>query len=326
MDAAIHLHSVSKTYRTGVKALRGLAMQVGQGEIFGLLGPNGAGKSTLVRILLRLVHATECRGTMLGQPIGHIETLRRVGYLPEHVQYAPHLTPLDLIDLAGRLTGVPSSVRIKRGNQLLEAVGMERWRNDQLATFSKGMKQRVGLAQALINDPDIVFLDEPTDGVDPVGRKDIRTLMLDLRSRGKTVFVNSHLLGELELVCDRVAILCRGQVVKEGKISDLTRQQARYTVVVEGDFLLQEGVVTLAMSLGGSVALNPEHTHTVITIPSGRPQVVQPLIDEIRKLGAVIESVTPARQTLEELFLDVVLTGGQKNAQQPQPEAQLTQF
>ena len=322
MDSAIHLHSVSKTYRTGVQALRGLAMQVGHGEIFGLLGPNGAGKSTLVKVLLRLVRPSQCQGTMLGQPIGHVETLRRVGYLPEHVQYAPHLTPLDLIDLAGRLTGVPSGLRAKRSKELLAAVGMERWKKDRLATFSKGMKQRVGLAQALINDPDIVFLDEPTDGVDPVGRRDIRTLMMELRARGKTVFINSHLLGELELVCDRVAILCRGQVMKEGKISELTLQHARFDVVAEGDLLAAEGLVAVARTLGGTVALTPDHTQTIITIPTSRPQVVQPVIDEIRKLGAVIESVNPARQTLEELFLDVVLSGGQQSAKQLHPEAQ----
>lgn len=324
MDPAISIHSLSKTYRNGVKALRGLSMDVGRGEVFGLLGPNGAGKSTLVKILLTLVRPTHCDGQMLGHPLGHRETLRKVGYLPEHVQYSEHLTPTELLDLSGKLTGVKQPVREKRIKELLAAVGMDRWKKDRLATFSKGMKQRVGLAQALMNDPEIVFLDEPTDGVDPLGRKDIRELILALRARGKTIFVNSHLLGELELICDRVAILCQGKVLRQGKLADLTRYGSRYEVLAEGDLFDQEGLLTVVKTLGGTVALTPERGHTVISIPTSRPQVIQPVIDELRRLGRVIESVTPARQTLEELFMDVVLTGGSRPANLSQPEAQFS--
>ena len=324
MDLAISIRSLSKTYRNGVKALRGLSMDVGRGEVFGLLGPNGAGKSTLVKILLTLVRPTQCDGQMLGQAIGHRETLRRVGYLPEHVQYSEHLTPIELLDLSGRLTGVKQPVREKRIKELLAAVGMDRWKKDRLATFSKGMKQRVGLAQALMNDPEIVFLDEPTDGVDPLGRKDIRELIMTLRSRGKTIFVNSHLLGELELICDRVAILCQGKVLRQGKLAELTRYGSRYEVLAEGDLFDQEGLLTVVKTLGGTVALTPERGQTVISVPTSRPQVIQPVIDELRRLGRVIESVTPARQTLEELFVDVVLTGGSRPADLSQPEAQFS--
>jgi ABC-2 type transport system ATP-binding protein len=232
------------------------------------------------------------------------------------------MTPQDLLDLAGKLTGVPSSLRAKRSKELLLAVGMERWKKDRLGYFSKGMKQRVGLAQALMNDPDIVFLDEPTDGVDPLGRKDIRELILNLRARGKTVFVNSHLLGELEMICDRVAILCQGQVVRQGTLAELTQQGARYEVVAEGDLFQQEALVTVVRTLGGTVALTSDATQTLISIPTSRPQVVQPVIDELRRLGSVIHRVTPTRQSLEELFVDVVMTGGKPAPQsQPQPEA-----
>lgn len=296
-------------------------MEVSSGEVFGLLGPNGAGKSTLVKILLRLVQPTECIGHMLGKPIGHVPTLKRVGYLPEHVRFADHLTPADMMDFAGKLCGMSGIARSKRIQELLLAVGMEQWKKERLGSFSKGMKQRVGLAQALMNDPDILFLDEPTDGVDPLGRKEIRDLILAQKARGKTVFVNSHLLGELELMCDRVAILSQGSVVRHGSVQELTRGGERYEIMVEGNLLDHAAILPLAQSLGGNLALAPDAFHTLVTIPSRRPQVVQPLIDEIRSFGFVIESVVPARQSLEDLFLDTVLTGRAVPPRLPQPEA-----
>ncbi len=309
MTPAIDIHTISKTYANRVKALDGLAMQVGQGEIFGLLGPNGAGKSTLVKILLNLVRPTSCQGQMLGQRIGHLATLRHVGYLPEQVLYGSHLTPLELLDFSGKLNSVPASTRRARIPQLLETVGLTRWQREPLGNFSKGMKQRLGLAQALMNDPALLFLDEPTDGVDPEGRREIRELILRLRAQGKTIFINSHLLAELEMICDRVAILQQGRVVRQGALKELTSQGSRYEVVVEGDVFSFESLLGLVTSLGGALALTPDGLQTVIAIPTGRSQVVQPVIDELRRDGLTIVRITPVHQTLEELFLDTVRHG-----------------
>ncbi|MBT8484794.1 MAG: ABC transporter ATP-binding protein, partial [Phycisphaerae bacterium] len=212
---AIDLHRVEKTYRGKVRALRGIEMQVHRGEIFGLLGPNGAGKSTLVKIMMTVVRANRATGTILGRPIGHKPTLGRVGYLPEHHRMPPYLTGHQVLDFYAALAGVPRSERRPRARRLLGLVGMEEWADKKLGSYSKGMLQRLGLAQTLMNDPDLVVLDEPTDGVDPVGRRDIRDVLLELRGEGKTVFLNSHLLSELEMVCDRVAILVQGAVVEQ---------------------------------------------------------------------------------------------------------------
>jgi ABC-2 type transport system ATP-binding protein len=216
---------------------------------------------------------------------------------------------------------VPKAIRHARIPELLATVGMDRWKNEPLANFSKGMKQRIGLAQALMNDPDLIFLDEPTDGVDPLGRRDIRNLILSLRERGKTIFVNSHLLAELEMICDRVAILHEGRVVRQGPLKELTRLASRYEMTVEGDVFSRVSLVTLVRSLGGTLALTPDGQQTLVTIPTSRAQVVQPVIDEIRSSGITVVSVSPVHQTLEELFMDTVLTNGQPPVRPVQPEA-----
>src|SRR5436190_3963271 len=203
-ELALDLTHVSKTYKGRVRALQGIAMQVRRGEVFGLLGPNGAGKSTLVKIMMTVIRPTQARGTMLGRPIGHKPTLGRVGYLPEHHRFPEYLTGAQVLDFYGALAKVPRKERRQRSAKLLDMVGMTAWGTKRVRGYSKGMRQRVGIAQALMNDPDLVVLDEPTDGVDPVGRRDIRAICSQLRDEGRTVFINSHLLSELEMVCDRV--------------------------------------------------------------------------------------------------------------------------
>src|SRR6185503_4870394 len=190
-------------------------MRVHRGEIFGLLGPNGAGKSTLVKIMMTVIRPTHAEGTMLDHPIGHKPTLARVGYLPEHHRFPRYLTGRQTLEFFAALANVDARTRHKRAAELLETVGMSEWANKKVSQYSKGMMQRVGLAQALMNDPELVVLDEPTDGVDPVGRRDIRDVLLRLRDQGKTVFLNSHLLSELEMICDRVAILVQGSVAMQ---------------------------------------------------------------------------------------------------------------
>lgn len=248
-DFAIDLSHVAKTYRgrRKVRALRGIEMHVRRGEVFGLLGPNGAGKSTLVKILMTVISPSACRGTMLGGPVGRKETLGRVGYLPEHHRFPEYLTGRQVLDYFGALAKVGRVERRRRIPELLEMVGMREWADHRIRSYSKGMRQRVGIAQALMNDPELILLDEPTDGVDPVGRRDIRSLVQHLKDRGKTVFLNSHLLSELEMVCDRVAILVQGVVSKQGSLDELTRDKQRYEIEIASEGEGTESVFRAAL-------------------------------------------------------------------------------
>jgi ABC-2 type transport system ATP-binding protein len=207
---AIDLSHVSKTYKGKVRALRGIEMHVNRGEVFGLLGPNGAGKSTLVKVLMTVIRPTKCTGTMLGRPVGDKAMLRQVGYLPEHHRFSDYLTGAQVLDFYGALLDCAAAGAEEAGRGLAGPGRHDRVGRQEGEELSKGMRQRIGVAQALINDPELVLLDEPTDGVDPVGRRDIRNVCTRLKEQGKTVFINSHLLSELELVCDRVAILVQG--------------------------------------------------------------------------------------------------------------------
>jgi ABC-2 type transport system ATP-binding protein len=296
---AIDLHHVTKTYRGRVKALRGIEMRVHRGEVFGLLGPNGAGKSTLVKIMMTVVRPTRAKGTVLGQPVGHKPTLGRIGYLPEHHRMPRHLTGDQILDYYAALAGVPRSRRRQRAGELLELVGMSTWSRKRVSSYSKGMQQRLGIAQALMNDPDLVVLDEPTDGVDPVGRRDIRDILVRIRDEGRTVFLNSHLLSELEMVCDRVAILVQGEVAQQGTIDDLTRESRRYEVVIEGDAPgWTEGDGIRAEAAAAS--------RCRIIVGGAEASRVQPIIDRLRGEGRTIISVRPVRETLEDLFMRAV--------------------
>jgi ABC-2 type transport system ATP-binding protein len=234
-EPAIDLRQVFKTYGRRVQALQGVDLHVRRGEVFGLLGPNGAGKSTLVKIIMTVVRATRVEGTVLGRSVGHKPTLARVGYLPENHRFPKYLTGRQVLDFFAALAKVDRATRRRRSAELLDVVGMTQWADTKIATYSKGMLQRVGLAQALVHDPDLVMLDEPTDGVDPVGRRDILDILGRLRGQGRTVFVNSHALSELESICDRVAILVKGRVAKQGTLDELTVARQRYEIDVATD-------------------------------------------------------------------------------------------
>jgi ABC-2 type transport system ATP-binding protein len=318
---AIDITRVDKTFRGRVHALRGVAMHVQRGEIFGLLGPNGAGKSTLVKILMTVVRPTACRGVMLGRPVGHKGTLARVGYLPEHHRFADYLTGAQVVDFYGSMSGVPRRQRRQRSGELLELVGMSQWGGRKIRGYSKGMRQRIGIAQALINDPELVLLDEPTDGVDPVGRRDIRNILVELKSRGKTVFLNSHLLSELEMVCDRVAILVQGVVAQQGTIDGLTQGQQRYEIEVGGSEagermmtalrpLLKPLDVPAPAEWEGAAAL---HDGTLCLVNGAKVRLktsdalrVQPVLDGLRSGGLTVVSLRPFRPSLEDLFMQAV--------------------
>lgn len=310
-EAAVHVDALSKTYRTGflnrdaVHALREVTLTVDRGAIFGLLGPNGAGKTTLIKILLGIAHASAGRATLFGRSVENPAARDQIGFLPEKHRFPDFLTAEQMLNLYGRLSGVPGKHRAQRIPELLEKVGMAGWRDTKIKKYSKGMMQRVGLAQALLNDPELVFLDEPTDGVDPVGRREIRDLLLWLHDEGKTIFLNSHLLSEVEKVCTRVAILNEGRLVRHGTIEELTATERVYDLLATP---IPESIVTEA---GENLRWMEEH-------PPGDPDLrryrlraetradLNARLDHLRSADVLIESVQPVRRTLEDYFIDVV--------------------
>jgi ABC-2 type transport system ATP-binding protein len=320
-DAAIELKNVTKIYRKRVHALQGISLSVNRGEVFGLLGPNGAGKSTLIKIMMTVVRPTNAEGTILGQKVGHKPTLARVGYLPEHHRFPRYLTGRQTLEFFAAVTGVDRPTRKRRAAELVETVGMTAWADKKVGEYSKGMMQRIGLAQALVNDPDLVLLDEPTDGVDPVGRRDIREVLLRMRDIGKTVFVNSHLLSELEMMCDRVAILVGGQVARQGRIEELNAAKQRYEIEIVG---VPNDAGALARSLAGLIApavgsMPPivrgaladgvaiEIIGETVRISTMDPAAIQSVVDTLRSRGLTIRRVQPVRPSLEDLYMDAVI-------------------
>ena len=321
---AIDLRDVAKTYGRNVRALRGIRMEVRPGEIFGLLGPNGAGKSTLVKIMMTVIRPSRAEGTLLGRPIGHKPTLARVGYLPEHHQIPTYLTCRQSLDLFAALSKVDRATRKRRVAELLEQVGMTSWADARIGTCSKGMQQRIALAQAMVHDPELIVLDEPTDGLDPVGRREVRQVLLKLRDQGKTVFLNSHLLGELERVCDRVAILLAGQVIRQGTIDELTAGSEHYEIEV-GDDRQPSLADRIRQALPGQLPSGGQSGETppldsgrlpsgetvtldglTVRVATGNAGPVQAVIDGLRAKGLLILAVRPVRQSLEDYFLQAV--------------------
>ncbi len=317
-DFCIDIKNVSKRYGSRIWALRDLSLQVRRGEIFGLLGPNGAGKSTLVKIMVSVVRPTRVTGTILGNPVGHRPTLGRIGYLPENHRFPRYLTGRQAIEFFAALSKVDRPTRKRRAGELLETVGMSHWADQRVGSYSKGMMQRVGLAQALASDPDLVMLDEPTDGVDPVGRRDIRGVLSQLRDEGKTVFVNSHLLSELEVICERIAILVGGQVSRQGTLDELTAAKQRFEIeLAPGDNgNTPNGSQRLFMKLAANITDGARGTlaggqwisvanHT-LRIGTEDPAVIQPIIDALRADGQAIVRVQSVRPSLEDLFIETV--------------------
>ena len=301
-EIVIDISETRKRYSGGVEALRGVSLQVPRGGIFGLLGPNGAGKSTVVKILMTIVRPTQCQGMMLGQPIGHKPTLARVGYLPEHARFPEYLKGGEVIRYVAGLSGVSAATAKSRSEELLELVGMKEWGNRKMGTYSKGMKQRIGLAQALVNDPEIVFLDEPTDGVDPKGRLEMRTILQRMRDEGRTVFINSHLLGELEMICDSVAIMDQGQLIRQGTIQELTDKSRRYEIRVGQN--ISKGLTDQLRNDGIKI------DGDTLSVYQGTAEPMQPIIDALRSEGVTIMEMREVRQSLEELFMESVQSSG----------------
>ena len=307
--SVVSTDQLQKSYGA-IDALRGVSIEVERGQIFGLLGQNGAGKSTLIKILLGIVKKTGGRATLLGQDAGDTAIRRQVGYLPEDHAFPGYHTAESLLDVYGRLYGLTRTERRSRIAEALAVVGLAKRKAYRIRTYSKGMKQRLGIASAFFHDPRVIFLDEPTDGVDPVGRKDIRQLLEQLKGEGRTIFVNSHLLGEVEQISDRVAILHQGQLVREGTVADLTRQEGRFTLGLAPG----EAFPTAAVERLGFRTVAGESTVDVLTGHDERAidRVVQLLVTE----GLHLRHLVERKQSLEDVFVDLVETRPGREASQ----------
>ncbi len=301
---AISVRNLTKRYRTPAggdrAALHELTLDVPPGEIYGFLGPNGAGKTTTIKLLIGLIAPTSGGGTILGAPLGSVDARSRLGFLPESPYFYEYLRGEELLHYYGRLFGLADGIRRERIESLLKLVGLWEFRRLIVRKYSRGMLQRLGLAQALINDPDLVILDEPAGGLDPSGRREMRDVLLQLRARGKTVFLSSHILAEAEMVCDRVAILHQGRLAAVGRIGDLLAESREMELTVHG----VDG--QLATRLAGVPGITIQHgtDATVIVVPEQR--LIYPVIDIVRETGGQIVSLGAKRERLEDLFVKLV--------------------
>ncbi len=305
----VEIEKLTKDYEVGfwrkrkVRALDGLSLSVKQGEIFGFLGANGAGKTTTLKLLMRLIYPTSGSARILGRDIADVAMHQRIGYLPENPYFYDYLTAREFLEYSAELFGCVKSERKKRARDLLDRVHLDekRW-NTQLRKFSKGMLQRVGLAQAIINDPEVVFLDEPMSGLDPIGRREVRDLIASLRLEGKTVFMCSHILSDIEVLCDRVAILKHGRLAHIGHLDELRQRSGDNNLVevvasgtdmetLSGHLPMADGIVVTQTASGLRIQVPDESDVDIV-------------IGGLRKTGGKLVSVLPVRQTLEELFVD----------------------
>ncbi len=304
MTLAIQLTNLHKTYsstfgRRRVEALAGIDLEVARGEVFGLLGPNGAGKTTAVKILLDLTRPTHGTAHILGIPVGDPASRLRVGYLPEGHRFPGYLTARETLSIFGRMSGMRGSALASRIPLLLDRVHLGGWADVRVRKFSKGMTQRLGLAAALVHDPEVLLLDEPTDGVDPVGRREIRDLLKEEARKGCAIFLNSHLLSEIELTCDRVAVLRKGKVAASGRIEDLTRREPRYRFAAAP---LTDELVASFRELGAGI--ERQNGHLLLSVRD--IDHLNALVDRARSAGSQLHELAPVRSTLEDVFVDLV--------------------
>jgi len=294
----ISVQNLSK-YFGAVMAVDGVSFEIGQGEVVGFLGPNGAGKTTTVKILLGLTRATSGEARLFGIPVGDPESRRRVGYLPEGHRFPGYLTARETLAIFGRMSGVDGPTLRSRIGPLLDRVGLASWRDVRVKKFSKGMTQRLGLAAALVHDPQVLLLDEPTDGVDPVGRREIRDLLREEADRGRAILVNSHLLSEIERTCDRVAVLRAGRIAAQGTVAELTAQTARYRMTVSP---IDDALLASLRETGSEVTRVNGHLEL-----SARDLVqLNAAVDRVRARGALLEELSPLRASLEDVFVDLI--------------------
>ena len=303
---AIRLDALTKDYAVGFwrrrpfRALDRLTLDVEPGEVLGLLGPNGAGKTTTLKLLMQLIYPTAGRVEILGRPAGAVDVKRRLGFLPETPYFYDNLTAEELLGYFASLFGYRADERQRRVSQLLDQVGIGAQRRTQLRKFSKGMLQRVGIAQALINDPEVIFLDEPMSGLDPLGRRDVRELILSLRDQGRTIFFSSHILSDAEALCSRVAIIVAGRLVACGRLADLSGDVQGWELVVTG---VQPSAVS---DLGSDVrrVTRIADGRYSLELTGARPP--EQVLSQLVSRGARLVSVNPRHQTLEDFFVKQV--------------------
>jgi ABC-2 type transport system ATP-binding protein len=314
----VRINAIVKDFRPGLglrrrRVLHGISFDVCDGEIFGFVGPNGAGKTTTLKILMGLIRATDGKASILGHDVGETAFRRHVGFLPENPYFYDFLSGREILRFYARLSGVPRASVGPRVDALLEWAGLSHAADARLRTYSKGMLQRIGIAQALVHDPKVVFLDEPMSGLDPIGRKEVRDLILRLRSEGKTVFMNTHILSDVEMVCDRVAIIVRGRIRFQG---------ATHTFRAEGE---PEADVVLA-NLRPEAAASLEESYRAKLRGMGErielriaEKFVTPLLRAALSSGAEVLSVTPHRTSLEAIFLEAVEQGARERRAEQKP-------
>ena len=315
----VDVQSVAKTYggwalggRRNINALRGVSLKAKAGEVFGLLGPNGAGKTTLIKVLLGVVTPSSGTASLFGEPVGSSAARARVGYLPESLRVDRHHTARSALRYYGRLSRMSAGDIARRSDELLELVGLQGRDKESVKRFSKGMNQRLGLAQALMHDPDLLVLDEPTDGLDPVGRSEVRKVIERLRDAGKTIFLNSHILHEVEMVCTRVAILAGGEIRGSGTLEELSNASQSQQLVVDICLPTEEHYAALQTELSGQTddcewltAPHGRATHRLIAkLPDQKN--VDKIVDQLRARDVSIVGLDVKRPTLEDTFMKLV--------------------
>ncbi|MBK5107131.1 MAG: ABC transporter ATP-binding protein [Anaerolineales bacterium] len=284
-------------------AVADLTLDVERGEVFGFLGPNGAGKTTAVKMLLGLISPTSGNGEVLGAPLGDHRSREKVGFLPEHFRFHDWLTAEEFLRLHGNLYKIPSPILTTRIGELLELVGLENHREKKLRAFSKGMLQRIGLAQALLNEPDLVFLDEPTSGLDPVGRRLVRDIIRDLRERGTTVFLNSHMLSEVEITCDRVAFIRQGEVLTTNSLQSLVEGELTVEIRAQN---VNPAVLEGLAQWAENIRADGDHLSLTLSSEADMPVLTRYLVEN----GVDVYAIRPKQLSLEDLFIQVVGTEG----------------
>jgi len=326
VQPAIETQDLRKTYVEGLfrrkrqEALKGVSLRVERGEIFGLLGGNGAGKTTFIKTLLGIIRKTGGQASLLGFPAGDRRGRKLVGYLPENLRVPRHLTGLTALEFYGHLSNVPTSIIKQRRGPLLEKVGLAERAKDPVRTYSKGMLQRLGLAQAMLHDPELFILDEPTDGLDPLARSQVRGYLTELKRQGKTIFLNSHILQEVELICDRVAILDPGVLRRVANVAEITSGRVSITEGGNGQPHASQEALELHLDLTGSEAtirqtlgsfpintwqpFSATDFRVVTRVPS--QPAVDELIDRLRQAGISIVGLSRRRVSLEDAYLEIV--------------------
>lgn len=306
---AVETRSLRKVYGRSI-AVADLSLSVRQGEVFGFLGPNGAGKTTSVKMLMGLIRPTSGQARLLGRPLGDREAKRKIGFLPELFRFHDWLSGEELLEFHGKLYGMSAAERRRRIPEVLELVGLAHRRKDLLRSYSKGMQQRAGLAQALLNDPSIVFLDEPTSALDPMGRLEVRNIIRSLRDAGKTVFLNSHLLTEVEMLCDRVTIINRGQVAATGTVQELLRRDPVVDLVVG---TVRPDIESMLAKHGDLRDSEPTDSgRTTLRLAVTDDDAVARAVADLVGAGVPVYAVTPHGLTLEELFFEIVSASGRR--------------